>query len=116
MVDLDLGEYASVLDAARMAAEQPAQRAKICDRLETMWKTLQEEIEDQQHHSERGADPRLWQLQLQTLKLQAQLWRMLATPLPEKPPEPDPEQAALDARAAAEEALALTAAKAGMEP
>lgn len=116
MTDTDLGEYQTALDMVRLAAEQPAQRAKICDRLETMWKTLQKEIEDQQRNSERGADPRLWQLQLQTLKLQAQLWRMLAAPLPEAPPEQDPDEEARDNRAAAEEALELVAAKAAPGP
>lgn len=104
-------EYSSALDMVRLAAEQPAQRAKICDRLETMWRTLQDEIEDQQHGSERGVDPRLWQLQLQTLKLQAQLWRMLAAPLPEPPPEADPEAEAEDNEAAALAALEAVAAK-----
>jgi len=111
VMDTVVGEYSSALDMARLAAEQPAQRAKICDKLETMWRTLQDEIEGQQRDSERGADPRLWQLQLQTLKLLAQLWRMLAAPLPEVPPEVDPEQEAEDNQAAAMAALEAVAAK-----
>lgn len=97
--------YDEPLDLERLSRDQALERARMCDRLETMWQGLQVDIEDQRHHSERGVDPRLQQLQLQTIKLQAQLWRMLATPLPEPPPEVDPAKAERNARAEAERAL-----------
>ncbi|HZV81217.1 MAG TPA: hypothetical protein VFF53_03510 [Geobacteraceae bacterium] len=100
-----MASYDTPLDAQRLAAEQPEERSRLCDRLETMWQGLQQDIERQRAESERGVDPRLQQLQLQTVKLQAQLWRMTGTPLPEPPPEPDPETERRDALAEAERAL-----------
>ena len=103
--------YATPLDQTRLAKEQGAERARICDRLETMWQGLQQDVEFARDNSERGVDPRLQQLQLQILKLQATLWRMTAAPLAEPEPEADPELLAFDARAAAEGILASVAAK-----
>lgn len=97
--------YEAPLDAERMAQEQAAERARICHRLETMWQGLQADIEDQRDHSERGVDPRLQQLQLQVLKLEAQLWRMLTAPMPQPPEPPDPNQAEGLARIEAEQLL-----------
>lgn len=102
---IPVASYDTPLSAQRLAEEQPEERARLCDRLETMWQGLQEDIERQRHESERGVDPRLQQLQLQTVKLQAQLWRMTGTPLPEPPPAPDPEAERHDALAEAEQAL-----------
>lgn len=98
--------YDSPLDLERLSAEQGEQRAKLCDRLETMWQGLQEDIVTQRETSERGVDPRSQQLQLQVLKLQAQLWRLLAAPMPQAPPRPDPEEARVQAQAEAEAQLA----------
>lgn len=100
-----MASYDDPLDAKRLATEQGLERAKLCDRLETMWQGLQADIEDQRLDSERGVDPRLQQLQLQALKMIASLWRMTAAPLPEPEPEQDPEVAARNARATAEAAL-----------
>lgn len=102
-----MASYDTPLDASRLAAEQPEERARLCDRLEVMWQGLQQDIERQREESERGVDPRLQQLQLQTVKLQAQLWRMTGSPLPEPPPTPDPEAERRDALAEAEHALEL---------
>jgi hypothetical protein len=94
-----VANYEEPLDAQRLAAEQAFERASLCARLETMWQGLQTDIVTQREESERGVDPRLQQLQLQTIKLQAQLWRMTGAPLAEPPPAPDPEAEAHDARA-----------------
>lgn len=103
--------YDTPLDQARMAAEQPEARARLCDRLETMWQGLQQDIETQREESERGADPRLLQLQLQCIKIQAALWRMTAAPLPEPAPEKDPEAEAHDAQAEAARILAQVSSR-----
>jgi hypothetical protein len=96
-----VASYDEPLDAERMSREQGAERAKICDKLETMFQGLQQDIEYQRLDSERGVDPRLQQLQIQVLKLHAQLWRMTAAPLPEPPPVLDPAAERHDAAAEA---------------
>lgn len=106
--------YETPLDQARMAAEQPQVRAQLCHRLETMWQGLQTDIEAQRLGSERGVDPRLQQLQLQIVKVEAQLWRMLAAPLPQPPEQVDPQVAAASARDQALEQLEAIEAKLGM--
>jgi hypothetical protein len=103
--------YEEPLDAARLAAEQAAERARLCDRLETMWSGLQQDIEEQRRESERGVDPRLQQLQLQAIKLQMALWRMTGAPLPEPEPEVDPAKVLFDAQQVAADALERVAAK-----
>lgn len=103
--------YDQPLDAARLAEQQATERARLCDRLETMWRGLQQDIETQRDTSERGVDPRSQQLQLQIIKVQAQLWRMLGAPLPEPEPEPDPEKLLLDAQQTAADALDRVAKK-----
>lgn len=90
--------YEQPLDQARMAELQPEVRAQLCDRLETMWHGLQQDIEKQRDYSERGVDPRLQQLQLQIVKVEAQLWRMLTAPMPQPAEETDPVAAASQAR------------------
>lgn len=102
-----MASYDTPLSAQELAERQPEERARLCDRLETMWQGLQRDIETQRQESERGVDPRLQQLQLQTIKLQAQLWRMTGAPLPEPPPAPDPEAERRDALAETERALLL---------
>lgn len=105
------GRYDTPLDQVRLAAEQGVERSRICDRLETMWTGLQQDIEFARENSERGVDPRLQTLQLGILKLAATLWRMTAAPLPEPEPEVDPATLAFDARETAEGILASVAAK-----
>lgn len=98
-------DYSQPLDEQRMALEQPLARASLCDRAEKMFATLQQEIEDQRLNSERGVDIRLFQLQQNCLKLQAQLWGLAKPPPPVPDPEPDPETARIDAEAAARSKL-----------
>src|SRR4030065_700075 len=59
-----------------MAEQQAVERARLCDRLETMWQGLQQDVEYQRETSERGVDPRSQGLQLPVIKLQATLWRL----------------------------------------
>lgn len=109
------GRYDTPLDSNRLASEQATERARLCDRLETMWQGLQTDIQTQRDESERGVDPRLQQLQLQAIKLQMTLWRMTGTPLPEPPAEVDPEVAAIDARRTATAALERVTARLAAE-
>lgn len=105
--------YSEPLDPERMARDQAAERARICDRLETMWSGLQTDIEAQREGSERGVDPRLQQLQLQTLKLQAQLWRMLTVPMAAPVDPGDPAAEEQRARMEAEQLLDEVAGRLG---
>jgi hypothetical protein len=97
--------YEQPLGLDALAARQALERARLCDRLETMWRGLQADIEEQRHESERGVDPRLQQLQLQTIKMQAQLLRLTGTPMAEPPPEDDPEAARVNAEQVARQML-----------
>jgi hypothetical protein len=96
-----VNRYEKPLGAEELAAGAGFERARLCDRLETMWQGLQEDIEEQRHGSERGVDPRLQQLQIQVVKIQAQLLKLTGPMLPEPPPEADPQQKLLDAAALA---------------
>lgn len=101
--------YDKPLGADDLAAGAPFERAKLVDRLETMWQGLQADIEYQRETSERGVDPRSQQLQLQVVKLMAQLLRVTGPMLPEPEPEVDPTAARLDAaRLAAEKINEVT--------
>jgi hypothetical protein len=99
-------DYNTPLDEDRLAREQPLARAGLCDRLETMFTTLQQQIETQTLERESGVDIRLFQLQQNCLKLQAQLWGLSKPPPPQPEPEPDPETARIDAEQAARANLA----------
>lgn len=93
--------YEKPLGAEELAAGAGFERARLCDRLETMWQGLQTDIEEQRHGSERGVDPRLQQLQLAVVKIQAQLLKLTGPMLPEPPPEVDPNKKLVDAAALA---------------
>lgn len=100
-----VSRYEEPLGIDRIAAEQPEERARLCHRLESMWQGMQQDIETQRNDTERGVDPRWLQLQVQVIKLQATLWKMTGTPVPEPPPAIDPAAEHHDAVAEVQESL-----------
>lgn len=77
------------LTAEALHEAQPEWRARLFDRLETMWQGLQQDLEYQRNATERGADPRTQAIQLRVVEIQAKLLDLHRPQPPAAEPEPE---------------------------